>query len=280
MNRAALRIAWRDAARSKGRTALVVAMIGLPVMAVVAMAVLMRTSEWSAKESLPYEIGAADARFSGTGRGELQQGPYDDGGVLGDAPEGGRPWTTGEFQRLVAAEYGPGARVVPFGTGKVAAVRAGHADVPADVTELDLRDPLAAGVLRIERGGPRPVPARSRCPRRSRGGGSPSGRPYGWTGAGRRSASSASCATRAAPARTSRSAFPASSPVRAARRSGWSRPGARSRGRTSGGSTSWASACCPAPSSTTRRPRRGSRPECPAAVRRPGRPASSRWPSR
>lgn len=152
MNRAGLRIAWRDAARSKGRTALVVAMIGLPVMAVVAMAVLMRTSEWSPKESLPYEIGAADARFSGTGRGELQQDPYDDGGILGDAPRGGRPWTTGEFQRLVAAEYGPGARVAPLGTGKVAPVRAGRADVPADVTELDLRDPLAAGILRIERG--------------------------------------------------------------------------------------------------------------------------------
>ncbi|MFB6813269.1 FtsX-like permease family protein [Streptomyces sp. NPDC056347] len=62
--RAALRMARRDALRAKGRSALVVAMIALPVLGVTALDVTYRSSEPTTAEQLTAEMGAADALFS------------------------------------------------------------------------------------------------------------------------------------------------------------------------------------------------------------------------
>ncbi|QKG25915.1 FtsX-like permease family protein [Actinomadura verrucosospora] len=152
---AALRLARRDALRAKGRTALVVCMIGLPVMAVVALAVLFKTGDWSPRESLPYEIGTADARLTGAGRAPVQQTFDDQGfssppGASGD--EAGRPWTTPEITERVAAAFGPAARVRPLETGGRVALRTARGYRAADHIGLDLRDPMARGILEITGG--------------------------------------------------------------------------------------------------------------------------------
>ncbi|WP_307190392.1 ABC transporter permease [Actinomadura hibisca] len=154
--RAAYRIAWRDARRSRGRTALVLAMIGLPVLVVSTMAVLLRTGEWTPREALPYEIGRADARLTGTARTPVNQLPDDDGATFfreGEAGPGGdeRPWTTPEIQREAAARFGPSARLVPIGVRKEA-VRTPRGSRQAEVTETDARDPLLRGMFEVRKG--------------------------------------------------------------------------------------------------------------------------------
>ncbi|WP_030164549.1 ABC transporter permease [Spirillospora albida] len=154
---AALRIARRDALRARGRTALVLAMIGLPVAAVVALAVLSATGTWSPREALPYEIGAADARLTGTGHAPVRQDPESDEPFHGSSePEPGagaeRPWTTAEITRRVVARYGPRARVQPIETGGRAALETGRGVLAVRHTGLDLRDPMTRGILEVTRG--------------------------------------------------------------------------------------------------------------------------------
>lgn len=69
--RPALRIARRDALRAKGRSALVVAMIVLPVLGVTAADVTYRSSTSTTAEKLTAEMGAADAVFSSAGAGRV-----------------------------------------------------------------------------------------------------------------------------------------------------------------------------------------------------------------
>jgi len=57
-----LRMARRDALRSKGRSILVLVLIALPVLAVTAADVVYRTSEVSSVEAIDRELGAADAK--------------------------------------------------------------------------------------------------------------------------------------------------------------------------------------------------------------------------
>ena len=70
----ALRIARRELLRAKGRTALVLAMVLLPVLAVTALSTLLRTSEITVQEGLPRELGSAAARL-GVGDGRAEQDP-------------------------------------------------------------------------------------------------------------------------------------------------------------------------------------------------------------
>lgn len=74
--RAALRIARRDAMRSRGRSILVVAMIGLPILGLSTAAVLARTAQLSPTEEVNRELGAADARVMWTDMGgAVEQDP-------------------------------------------------------------------------------------------------------------------------------------------------------------------------------------------------------------
>ncbi|MEU5877965.1 FtsX-like permease family protein [Spirillospora sp. NPDC047279] len=149
----ALRVARRDALRSKGRSTLVLAMIGLPVMAIVAASVLFTTGDWSPRESLPYDLGRADARIGDAGRKPVQQDVDDRAFTAGGSGEvGGEPWTTAEITQRVRAKYGPGAKVLQYSEGTSIAFRTERGILRADVTETDLRDPLASGLLRVVRG--------------------------------------------------------------------------------------------------------------------------------
>ncbi|MBC6459955.1 FtsX-like permease family protein [Actinomadura sp. HBU206391] len=153
-SRAALRIARRDALRAKGRTALVVCMIALPVMVITALAVLIRTDNWSAAESLPSELGRADARIEGYDRTPVLQDPNGIGSIQVGEGVPGRPWKTADVGQVVAAKFGPGARVIPMASGGEASIKTDRGYVTATVRELDLRDPVTRGILRVTAGRP------------------------------------------------------------------------------------------------------------------------------
>ncbi|MGK5555636.1 FtsX-like permease family protein [Actinomadura kijaniata] len=151
MNTAAFRIAWREARRHRGRTALVLLMIMLPVLVITAAAVGIRTSEWSPREALPYELGTADARITGVTRGRIQQDATERE-LSGGPSDRGRPWTTEEVRHSVTARYGPAVRLVPLTDVGRTLVRTPHGALGATVTETDLRDPLTRGMFEFTRG--------------------------------------------------------------------------------------------------------------------------------
>lgn len=85
----ALRIARREARRAKGRTALVMALIGLPVLALSFAAVSYDMFTLTAQEQLAREIGTADARLTRVASGPVEQDST--GGVLAAPAEEGAP---------------------------------------------------------------------------------------------------------------------------------------------------------------------------------------------
>nr|WP_062341558.1 ABC transporter permease [Herbidospora sakaeratensis] len=140
---AALRISRRGAWRARGRSVLIVVMIGLPVLLITGLLVLYATTTLDAHESIGSRIGAADAG--------LVQLPPD--GTIEQSPNN-LSWTTdGDAERppAQAAEIttllGPGSRLIPFGTG---AIRLPSG--PVDAIEVDLGDPLTKGLLTLGEG--------------------------------------------------------------------------------------------------------------------------------
>lgn len=142
--RVALRIARRNAWRSRGRSALIMVMIGLPVLVITTIFALFETMNVTGRERLVAELGAADAR--------LTQAPA--GTVLRQEPNGASWNTDGKGAAApernaaeVAALLGPGTRLIPFTTG---VLRLGTERV--DALETDLRDPLTRGMLTLTEG--------------------------------------------------------------------------------------------------------------------------------
>lgn len=144
-----LRLARREALRSRGRSVLVLVMVGLPVMAVVAAAVVLRTSDVSSVESLDRRLGAAAAQVTvqpGTTRvfqgADPERGGYGSEGV-------------GDELALDAREVddllGGGRALLPIATGSFR-LTSGDGVAQAEATEVDLRDPLTAGLFRLADG--------------------------------------------------------------------------------------------------------------------------------
>ena len=144
---AALRAARHDVRAARGRTALVLALVVLPVSAVVAGETLARTSDVSVEESLPQRIGAADALVRDDGiSGPVQQDPLlETTSYAGDHTAAGR--TTDE----VLAQLPPGSRLLPLATG-AGAVRIPGGLLDLQTREIDLRDPLARGLFPLASG--------------------------------------------------------------------------------------------------------------------------------
>lgn len=149
--RAALRIARRDAMRHKARSALVVVMIALPVLALTAADVLTRTMQLSTAERVTQNIGHAAARLTLVG-GHVSQQPDGNGyGSDGSLPAPGTP-AYAALQHRVRTLLPPGSRVIedvdtngPAGTGS-RLVRY------VEIVGLDLRDPMTVGMQRVVRG--------------------------------------------------------------------------------------------------------------------------------
>ncbi|MFE0155074.1 FtsX-like permease family protein [Nonomuraea sp. NPDC059007] len=140
----ALRLARRNVRRSRGRSTLIMTMIGLPVLVIAAVLTLIETVTINPREELVAELGAADAR--------LVQAPK--GMVLRQQPDG-MSWSTGDDAAAtpglgsaeVAALLGPDTRLLPFGEG---VLRLGAGRI--DALEIDLRDPLTSGMMTLNEG--------------------------------------------------------------------------------------------------------------------------------
>ncbi len=144
--RLALRLARRDALRARGRTALVLAMVGLPVVVVVAAATLLSTADVSPEEALPGRLGAADAWIEGVARGPVAADPLLGEPFLAPDPDVA-PWTAEEVAALLPA----GSRVVERTVGTVAR-RTGAGYAAVDGYAEDLRDPVREGSFTVVEG--------------------------------------------------------------------------------------------------------------------------------
>ncbi|WP_327710136.1 FtsX-like permease family protein [Streptomyces sp. NBC_00464] len=145
--RAALRIARRDAMRAKGRSALVVAMIALPVLGVTAADVTYRSADNTEAEQLTARMGSADALFSDPGMGPLQQMPdgnsYD---IAGDtAPEGDVPPID------MRTAFPGSARAISI-RSVPASVTTAYGLTNTDIVEFRTSDPMARGKVDLVEG--------------------------------------------------------------------------------------------------------------------------------
>ncbi|MEV4578114.1 FtsX-like permease family protein [Nonomuraea jabiensis] len=144
--RAALRISRRDALRFKGRTALIMVMIGLPVLVITAVLTGAATTSITGRDKLDSTLGAADARIVTTPfRTPVEQRA--DGLItnMRQSQRAGRPWTPAEIGTLLQG------RLLRYQASVVHARLAdGYSRV--DVFEADLRDPLTRGMRRLVEG--------------------------------------------------------------------------------------------------------------------------------
>ncbi|MDX3606906.1 FtsX-like permease family protein [Streptomyces sp. FL06-04B] len=150
--RAAFRIAQRDAARAKGRSALVVAMIALPVLGVTAADLTYRSALPTKAEELTAELGSADARFAATSMGPVKLHQMPDG-INWSAPEGA-PDPTPEEQAKpvdVPTAFPEGSRYLTE-RSLPAAVTTRHGIADTAITELRISDPMMRGRIELTDG--------------------------------------------------------------------------------------------------------------------------------
>ncbi|MFJ5828033.1 FtsX-like permease family protein [Streptomyces sp. NPDC093089] len=145
--RAAIRIARRDAWRSKGRSALVLAMIALPILGVSALDLTYRSSELSPAEMVERSLGAADARFKDAQMGgvPILQDPTGEMHTPAKDPGEG-VWPSGPTD--VAGVVPAGSTVLTDGTGS-AKLTTVHGLLMTEVRELKASDPVARGIMTL-----------------------------------------------------------------------------------------------------------------------------------
>lgn len=144
--RLALRIARRDARRHRGRTLLVVLMVGLPVLAITAGDTLFRTEDVDAGEELSVRLGGADVAISGESREEIAADPAT-GVVWAKAAAADPPWSQDEVTGLLPE----GARVVESRTSWLyVGTAGGYARVEAYAE--DAADPMIEGRYEVLEG--------------------------------------------------------------------------------------------------------------------------------
>ncbi|WP_114423809.1 FtsX-like permease family protein [Nocardioides houyundeii] len=142
-----LRLAWRDVLRSKGRSALVLVLIALPVLAVTTALSVMTTAELSGGEALERRLGAADARISFDGSSSVLHAFDPDTGSAMSEGSHARGLTEAGMAEVLGREV----RAIPWRQRQLS-IRDGDRSTSAIVSSLDLADPLAEGLARLEEG--------------------------------------------------------------------------------------------------------------------------------
>ncbi|MET8545117.1 ABC transporter permease [Kitasatospora sp. NPDC004799] len=159
--RVALRIARRDALRAKGRSALVIAMVALPVLGVTGADVVFRSAELTPAERATRVMGQAAGELDLVERGStVKQAPDPEKGFTlrnpkDDLKEGETPTYTPEQQRSLDTAPGElarqllpaGATLVPELQGPYTAARSTEGVLSTRVVEADLTDPVWQGSL-------------------------------------------------------------------------------------------------------------------------------------
>ena len=160
--RLALRIARRDALRAKGRSALVIAMIAVPILGVSAADVTYRSSQLTAQESADRQMGRSQAYISSIVAGEVvRQSPNPDSG-FDTVPEKQAPATVDGHARtalakestaqLLAQALPAGAKVIPIDQGPYLGTTTAYGQTSVVVDGLDTTDPLTRGILTLRQG--------------------------------------------------------------------------------------------------------------------------------
>lgn len=143
--RVALRLARREAWRRKAQTALMLLLICLPVMAVSAATVVWRTSDVSSAESVTRRMGAAAAVLTPQQTRDVEQKfDPDDGTAWGAANE--PPATEAEIRTVLGDR-----QLLPVRRDS-ADYRTAHGIAGTNLLVADLREPLAAGLFRLDDG--------------------------------------------------------------------------------------------------------------------------------
>ncbi|WP_033220752.1 FtsX-like permease family protein [Kitasatospora phosalacinea] len=158
--RAVLRIARRDAWRAKGRSALVAAMIALPVLGATGVDVVHRSGQLTAEQRADRLMGRADALVGAYDPGRtIEQAVFPADGVrtlpqrpgAGPSAEQRRAADT-EPTALLGELLPPGSVLTPARTGPVATVRTADGLAPADTFEADLTGGLWRGRIDLVAG--------------------------------------------------------------------------------------------------------------------------------
>ncbi|MGW3076511.1 FtsX-like permease family protein [Kitasatospora sp. NPDC001132] len=158
--RVALRIARRDALRAKGRSALIAAMVALPVLGVTGADVVHRSGQLTPAERVERVVGGADALVTSLDPGRpVEQAPIAEDGAFSVQPRpGDQP--TAEQQKgastdpavLVASLLPPGSSLTPARPGPEAGATSPEGLVRTLTTEADLADPVWRGRLDLVEG--------------------------------------------------------------------------------------------------------------------------------
>ncbi|MFE6050113.1 FtsX-like permease family protein [Kitasatospora sp. NPDC056446] len=164
--RVALRMARRDALRAKGRSALVIAMVALPVLGVTGADVVFRSADLTPAERAVRVMGQAAAELQLVERGAtVKQAPDPDKGLTtrnatDDAKDGAAPQHTPEQQRSLDTEPAElargllpaGAVLIPDRQGPYTAASSAEGLLSTRVSEADLADPVWKGRVDLVKG--------------------------------------------------------------------------------------------------------------------------------
>ncbi|MFJ9522012.1 FtsX-like permease family protein [Kitasatospora sp. NPDC101801] len=162
--RAALRIARRDALRAKGRSALIIAMIALPVVGVTGADIVARSTQLTTQEHSTRLMGTADAYVSTSAQPgwRLVQGaePSSENTLI-LSQKGEKPTPTPEeaarsaqpLQRLLEQALPADAKLLPVeATTGYHLTSTTYGQGQVQVWGMDLADPLAAGITTLRQG--------------------------------------------------------------------------------------------------------------------------------
>ncbi|MFE9192490.1 FtsX-like permease family protein [Micromonospora sp. NPDC007208] len=145
--RAALRIARRESRRSRRRTALVLAMIAMPVAALAFLATSYDMAELTPAERVDRRLGVADAQLQWIANAPVGQDEWGEGWYTRDGELPGKV-TAAQLTALL----GPGSRVTELRPRVPLTLRGPRRDEVVNGRVLDLTDPLARGLVRFRAG--------------------------------------------------------------------------------------------------------------------------------
>jgi putative ABC transport system permease protein len=141
-----LRIAWRTARRSPGRTALIAALIGVPVLAAAFADTFVHTNDLSPQVRASRELGTADALLTITDRTRVTADPT--GGFYPPQDSPTRDPATVALPDLLPA----GSRIVAAPASSTAVFTLPNRKVTADARGLHTESPLTAGLVSVRSG--------------------------------------------------------------------------------------------------------------------------------
>ena len=155
-----LRIARRDALRAKGRSALIVAMIALPVLGVAGADVVYRSSQLEPRERVERVMGSSDALVTAFSPGStVEQAPVAEDGTSILAARPDRPVTpeqtssaTADPAVLAAGLLPPGTILTPTRSGPEASARSRDGLLLTATAEADLTAPVWSGKIDLIEG--------------------------------------------------------------------------------------------------------------------------------